>query len=130
MPSALLAILYLAFDRPVTRVRKAYLEAQGHGIYHLHPTRAAESAIREFTPDVVIVELGPRYSEALTAIRAVQSVPRRRGDPWPLVALEVAPEHREDLNTLSPQAVIVPQQARADRILEACFDALAAGGAR
>lgn len=115
-----LAILHLSPDSPASEARQAYLQATGHGIFHTHLNKAAGGTLKEFPPDVAIVELGDRAPEALAAITALLAVPRRRGDALPLVLAEVRPDDRAGALEVAPHALVLAPGASPQEVEQAC----------
>lgn len=124
MAAMFLAVLHVSFETPTGLARKAAWEAQGLSVFHIMPTQAAHTAAREFPPEVVVVELADRPDFALQALRNVLGVPRRRGDQWPVVLVEVKPETREEAAGVAPHAILMPPGASPDEVLAACLGAI------
>ncbi|MBM3267898.1 MAG: hypothetical protein FJZ01_09640 [Candidatus Sericytochromatia bacterium] len=121
----LLAILHVAFDSAASDERRADWARRGHSLFHVMPTQAPRAAAREFPPDVVAIEIGDRPDEAYPAVRHILGVPRRRGDRWPLVLLEVRDRDREVAAKIAPHATLVPPGASPEDVLAACFAQIA-----
>ncbi len=122
----LLAILHVAFDSPRSAERKADWEARGHSVFHVMPTQAPRSAAREFPPDVVAIEIGDRPDDAYPAVRHILSVPRRRGDRWPLVLVDVHDGDRAVAAKMAPDATLLEPGATPGEVLAACLEQLRA----
>ena len=82
-----LAVLYLAFDGSLAKRRRASMAGRGWGVYHLHPTGAALTALREFPPDVFVVEAASREGEVRPTLDTLASERHRRGGVFPLVVV-------------------------------------------
>lgn len=63
------------------------MSGRGWGVYHLHPTGAALTALREFPPDVLVVEAASREDEVRPILEALASERHRRGGVFPLVVV-------------------------------------------
>jgi hypothetical protein len=118
----LLAILHIAPDSATSAERTAAWERDGHGVFRVTPAQAPRTAAKEFPPDVVAVELGDRPEDAYPAIRHVLGVPRRRGDRWPIVLLDVRPQDRETAGKMAPGATLLGPGASAAETLAACLE--------
>lgn len=118
----LLAILHCTFDTPCGLARKVEWERQGHSLFHITPQQAPRSSVREFPPDVVVIEVGDRADVAFPAVRQILGVPRRRGDRWPLVLAEVKDEDRATAAKVAPIATLLAPGATPGAVLAACFD--------
>ena len=87
-----LAVLHLAFDGALAKRRRASMSARGWGVYHLHPTGAALTALREFPPDVLAVEAESRQDEVLPILASLAAERHRRGGHFPVVVVGAGPD--------------------------------------
>ncbi|MBU6429947.1 MAG: hypothetical protein KGR26_13115 [Cyanobacteria bacterium REEB65] len=122
----ILAILHLSVDTPASQARQEYLSGKDHGVYHTHLNKAAAGVLREFPPDVAIVELGDRAVDALAAVQALLEVPRRRGDALPMVLAEVRPEDVAAARAIAPHAILLQPGASPQDAEAACEQAFSA----
>jgi stage II sporulation protein D len=118
--TVLLAILHCAFDTPAALTRRANWEERGHSLFAITPQQAPMSSVREFPPDVVLIEVGDRADVAFPAARQILGVPRRRGDRWPMVLAEVRPEDRAVAAKIAPTATLLAPGASPEEVLDAC----------
>lgn len=63
------------------------MSGRGWGVYHLHPTGAALTALREFPPDVLVVEADSREDEVRPILGALAAERHRRGGLFPIVVV-------------------------------------------
>ncbi len=82
----------LGFDRPRIERAAAELEAAGHRVKHCEPGGELGNTIRDFRPDVIVIDMAEQPERGRHA--AVQLRADRATRQLPIVLVGVAPEER------------------------------------
>ncbi|MEB3298669.1 MAG: hypothetical protein VKO21_04215 [Candidatus Sericytochromatia bacterium] len=117
-----LAVLHLAFDGALAKRRRDAMFLRGWGVQHLHPTGAALSSLREFPPDVAVIEAEARPDEVHPVLEVLAQEPHRRGGHFPLVIVgSVSPRFAGCRDPRTGPWEVLPPGASDDEVQAACL---------